>query len=33
VGTDLARDLERKDESFYDLDQRELDEYRITLFD
>lgn len=33
VGTDLARDLEREDKSFYDLDQRTLDEYRIKIFD
>ncbi len=33
VGRDLARDLHREGTSFYDLDQRELDEYLITIFD
>lgn len=33
VGTDLARDLHRKDKSFYDLDQRDINEYLLTLFD
>jgi len=33
VGRDLARDLERKNESFYDLDQREIDEYIVEFFD
>lgn len=33
VGTELARDLERDDAHFYDLDQRTLDEYLISIFD
>lgn len=33
VGEDLARDLERNDDTFYDLDQREIDKYLLTLFD
>jgi len=33
VGTDLARDLHKNGKSFYDLDQREIDTYLITLFD
>jgi LAS superfamily LD-carboxypeptidase LdcB len=33
VGTDLARDLNRRGESFYDLDQREIDEYLVGIFD
>ena len=33
VGTDLARDLHKKGKSFYDMDQREIDEYLISLFD
>lgn len=33
VGRDLARELAREDKHFYDLDQRTLDEYLITLFD
>jgi len=33
VGKDLARALHRKDESFYDLEQREIDNYIIELFD
>src|SRR3989344_4129687 len=33
VGVDLASDLHRQDKSFYDLDQRELDKYLITIFD
>ncbi len=33
VGRDLARDLNRKGTSFYDLTQRELDEYLVTIFD
>lgn len=33
VGTDLARDLHRDDLYFYDLDQREIDEYLISIFD
>ncbi|MCB9805568.1 M15 family metallopeptidase [Candidatus Nomurabacteria bacterium] len=33
VGTDLAKDLHRKDKDFYDLTQRELDEYLVNFFD
>ncbi len=33
VGEDLARDLERQNETFYDLDQREIDKYLLTIFD
>jgi len=33
VGKDLARYLDRKNKSFYDLEQREIDEYITTLFD
>lgn len=34
VGEDLARDLHRDDdETFYSMDQREIDEYRLELFD
>jgi D-alanyl-D-alanine carboxypeptidase len=33
VGTDLARKLHRDGKSFYDLEQREIDEYLISLFD
>ncbi|MCA9358073.1 D-alanyl-D-alanine carboxypeptidase family protein [Candidatus Kaiserbacteria bacterium] len=33
VGIDLARDLHRKDKTFYDLDQRDINEYLLTLFD
>jgi D-alanyl-D-alanine carboxypeptidase len=33
VGTDLARDLHRDGKHFYDLDQRELDSYLISIFD
>ena len=33
VGEDLARDLERSNDTFYDLDQREIDEYLLTIFD
>jgi LAS superfamily LD-carboxypeptidase LdcB len=33
VGRDLAEDLKRKEQSFYDLDQRELDAYLVTIFD
>lgn len=33
VGRDLARDLHRDGKSFYDLDQREIDEYLVKLFD
>ena len=33
VGTDLARDLDRDNEFFYDLDQRDIDKYLIEIFD
>lgn len=33
VGTDLARDLHNDGQYFYDKDQREIDEYLISLFD
>lgn len=33
VGEDLARDLRRDDRGFYEMPQRELDEYRLNLFD
>lgn len=33
VSTDLARDLNRNKDSFYDLDQRKLDEYLLNFFD
>ena len=33
VGIDLATYLHRKDRNFYDLDQRDIDEYVATLFD
>jgi LAS superfamily LD-carboxypeptidase LdcB len=33
VGRDLARDLHDDDKSFYDLDQRELDKYLVSIFD
>jgi LAS superfamily LD-carboxypeptidase LdcB len=33
VGTDLARDLNRKDKTFYELEQREINEYLLTFFD
>lgn len=33
VGKDLARKLHRSDENFYDLDQREIDEYLLEIFD
>lgn len=33
VGRDLARYLHRKDMNFYDLDQRTIDEYLVSLFD
>lgn len=32
VGTDLARDLYRDGQHFYDLDQREIDKYLVDLF-
>lgn len=33
VGTDLAGDLRRQNASFYDWDQRKIDEYLVTIFD
>ncbi len=33
VGIDLASDLRRQGKTFYDLDQRELDEYLVKIFD
>jgi D-alanyl-D-alanine carboxypeptidase len=33
VGTSLARTLDRENEHFYDLNQREIDTYLIELFD
>lgn len=33
VGTKLARDLHRDNREFYDLDQRELDEYLVDFFE
>lgn len=33
VGRDLARDLHTDGKQFYDLDQRAIDEYLVTLFD
>ncbi len=33
VGEDLASDLKRADASFYDWDQRKIDEYLIKIFD
>ncbi|MCR4274496.1 MAG: D-alanyl-D-alanine carboxypeptidase family protein [Candidatus Campbellbacteria bacterium] len=33
VGTDLARILHRKKINFYDMDQREIDKYLISIFD
>ena len=33
VGVDLAKDLHKAKKNFYDLDQREIDKYLITLFD
>jgi len=33
VGIDLARDLHRLNDSFYDWDQRRIDEYLIKIFD
>lgn len=33
VGTELARDLHDDNKYFYDLDQRTLDEYLISIFD
>lgn len=33
VGVDLARDLHEEGRSFYELDQREINEYLVSLFD
>jgi D-alanyl-D-alanine carboxypeptidase len=33
VGEDLARDLQRDNATFYDWDQRKIDEYLIKIFD
>jgi D-alanyl-D-alanine carboxypeptidase len=33
VGTDLARYLHREGKYFYDMDQREIDKYLISIFD
>ena len=33
VGQDLAKDLQTDGLFFYDLDQRQLDEYLISFFD
>lgn len=33
VGKDLARDLDKKGLYFYDLEQREIDEYLLEIFD
>lgn len=33
VGTELARDLDRANDTFYDLDQREINEYLLNIFD
>ena len=33
VGKDLARKLHRSNKGFYDLDQREIDEYLLEIFD
>lgn len=33
VGVELAKDLHRKDDSFYDWDQRTIDEYLVNIFD
>lgn len=33
VGEDLARDLHRENTYFYDMDQREIDSYLISIFD
>jgi LAS superfamily LD-carboxypeptidase LdcB len=33
VGTELARHLDRTDETFYTMEQREIDEYLVNLFD
>lgn len=33
IGRDLARDLHRQDATFYEWDQRKIDEYLIKIFD
>ncbi len=33
VGTNLARHINRNDESFYEMDQRDINEYLLELFD
>jgi len=33
VGVDLARDLHKKEKNFYDMDQRDIDDYLIEIFD
>ncbi len=33
VGVELARDLDRKDETFYKRDQREIDQFLLNFFD
>jgi len=33
VGKDLAKELQKKNLGFYDLDQRTIDEYRVDLFE
>ena len=33
VGEDLAKDLERKNDYFYDWEQRDIDEYLLNIFD
>lgn len=33
VGKDLARDLDRRGETFYEMEQREIDKYRLEMFD
>ena len=33
VGRDLARDLHRREKHFYDLDQRDINEYLLEIFD
>ena len=33
VGRELARDLHNDDKHFYDLDQREIDPYLVSIFD
>jgi len=33
VGKDLAIKLHREDKNFYDLDQRQIDEYLVSIFD